>query len=75
MDYELLQGKKENVKNGNVYSDHLKHVILNLTETSPDNRMTLGEVCHWLDPYSQEIINLEHFQPKTIPERLQRTAS
>lgn len=36
--------------------------------------MNLGEVCHWLDPYSQEIINLEHFQPKNLPEKLQRTA-
>ena len=35
MDYELLQGKKENLKNGNSYSDNLKHVILNLTETTP----------------------------------------
>lgn len=35
IDYESLQGKKENLKNDPGYGDLLKHAILNLTETTP----------------------------------------
>lgn len=73
IDYEMLQGKKENLKNLPQYSDQLKHTILNMTEVSPENRMDLNSLSNWLDPHSHEIINLESFQSNVLPEKLRRT--
>ena len=75
IDYELLQAKKENLKNLPQYGDQLKHTILNMTETLPENRMDLNSVSNWLEPHSHEIINLEPFHSKTVPEKLRKTAA
>ena len=45
-----------------------------MTETLPENRMDLNELSNWLDPHSHEIINLEPFQNKALPEKLRKTA-
>lgn len=51
-DYDLLNGKRENLKNDPYYSNLLKLTILNLTEQDPKYRMSLTELQNWLRPYS-----------------------
>ena len=41
-DYEALHSKRVNLLNEGGYSDQLKHVILNLTEFEPEDRLTLS---------------------------------
>ena len=35
-DDDLLEGRKENLKNEPYYNDEIKHVVLNLTEMDPN---------------------------------------
>lgn len=57
-DYDLLNGKKDNLRNDPNYSNLLKLTILNLTEQDPKDRMSLTELKNWLQPYAQDIGNL-----------------
>lgn len=74
-DYDLLKGKRDNLKNDPYYSNLIKLTILNLTEQDPFNRLTLTELKNWLEPYSQDIGNLREFQPNSLPPALNETLS
>ena len=73
-DFETLNGRRVNLANEGGYSEELKHVILNLTEFEPEERVTLAELNEWLGPYQEQIERKVEFKPSTKPNKLQETA-
>lgn len=57
IDFEALKVMKENLKSSS-YSIPLKHIILNLVEGDPRDRIKLAELYSWLRPHEDQIVNL-----------------